>query len=163
MLQCPFALAAIDRKVFFYFEGVNHLPHPLGFTRLPYDFRFMNVLSRLLVVVMVCVQAFEEHHAPDAAAELMCAWAADSSKLLRPLSLVMVQGIDAAAFVDVEGWLLAVRRWLELDDTLQVAGVVLLTLLAIGLYKLGRPRLSFYCFTFCYFCAMGIFVVVIIA
>ena len=65
-------------------------------------------------------QAFEEQHDPEAAAELMCSWAADSSKLLRPLSRMVVQGVDTTSFVDVDSWLLAMRSWLELEDTLQV-------------------------------------------
>lgn len=65
-------------------------------------------------------QAFEEQHAPEAAAELMCSWATDSSKLVRPLSSMIVQGIDATAFVDLDSWLLALRSWLEIEDTLKV-------------------------------------------
>lgn len=53
----------------------------------------------------------------------MCAWAADSSKLLRPLSRMIVQGVDTTAFVDLDSWLLPFRRWLELDDTLQVTAL----------------------------------------
>ncbi|CAM9654694.1 unnamed protein product, partial [Ectocarpus fasciculatus] len=64
--------------------------------------------------------AFEEHHAPEAAAELMCSWAADASKLLRPLSRLIVQGVDSTPFADVDSWLLALRAWLEVDDTLKV-------------------------------------------
>lgn len=65
-------------------------------------------------------QAFDEQHAPEAAAELMCCWAADSSKLLRPLSRMIVQGVDSTSHVDVDSWLVAMRSWLELEDTLQV-------------------------------------------
>lgn len=50
----------------------------------------------------------------------MCTWAADSSKLLRPLSRVMVLGVDSTPFADVDSWLLGLRAWLEIDDTLQV-------------------------------------------
>lgn len=50
----------------------------------------------------------------------MCSWAADSSKLLRPLSRIIVQGIDMTPFADVDSWLMALRAWLEVDDTLQV-------------------------------------------
>lgn len=68
-------------------------------------------------------QAFEEQHAPEAAAELMCSWATDSSKLLRPLSSMLVQGVDTTAFVDLDSWLLALRSWLEVEDTLKVTTV----------------------------------------
>lgn len=51
----------------------------------------------------------------------MCAWAADSPKLLQPLSRMIVQGVDTTALVDVESWLLGLRKWLELDDSLQVS------------------------------------------
>lgn len=66
------------------------------------------------------LQAFEEHHAPAAAAELMCSWAADGSKLLRPLSRMIVLGVDSTPFAEVDSWLLALRAWLEVADTLQV-------------------------------------------
>lgn len=66
------------------------------------------------------LQAFEEQHAPEAAADLMCSWAADSSNLLRPLSRMIVLGVDSTPFADVDSWLLALRAWLEVDDTLQV-------------------------------------------
>lgn len=69
-------------------------------------------------------QAFDEQHAPEAAAELMCSWAADSSKLLRPLSRMIVQGVDSTSHVDVDSWLIAMRSWLELEDTLQVGRLV---------------------------------------
>lgn len=65
-------------------------------------------------------QAFEEHHAPEAAADLMCSWAADGPKLLRPLSRLIVQGVDSTPFADVDSWLLALRSWLEINDTLKV-------------------------------------------
>lgn len=69
-------------------------------------------------------QAFDEQHAPEAAAELMCSWAADSSKLLRPLSRMIVQGVDSTSHVDVDSWLVAMRSWLELEDTLQVGSLI---------------------------------------
>lgn len=50
----------------------------------------------------------------------MCSWAADSSKLLRPLSRMVVLGVDNTPFADVDSWLLALRAWLEVADTLQV-------------------------------------------
>lgn len=65
-------------------------------------------------------QAFDEHHAPEAAAELMCSWAYGSSKLLRPLSRIIVQGVDTTTFSELDSWLLAMKKWLELDDLLQV-------------------------------------------
>lgn len=50
----------------------------------------------------------------------MCSWAADASNLLRPLSRLIVQGVDSTPFADVDSWLLALRAWLEVDDTLKV-------------------------------------------
>lgn len=50
----------------------------------------------------------------------MCSWAADSCKLLRPLSRMLVRGVDSSSFMDLDSWLLGLRRWLELDDTLRV-------------------------------------------
>lgn len=54
----------------------------------------------------------------------MCSWAADASKLLRPLSRLIVQGVDSTPFADVDSWLLALRAWLEVDDTLKVSYVI---------------------------------------
>lgn len=75
-----------------------------------------------MVPYAICagLQAFEEHHAPEAAADLMCSWAADGPKLLRPLSRLIVQGVDSTPFADVDSWLLALRTWLDIDDTLKV-------------------------------------------
>ncbi|CAM9294212.1 unnamed protein product [Scytosiphon promiscuus] len=64
--------------------------------------------------------AFEEHHAPEAAADLMCSWAADGPKLLRPLSRLIVQGVDSTPYADIDSWLSALRGWLEINDTLKV-------------------------------------------
>lgn len=66
------------------------------------------------------LKAFEEDHAPEAAAELMCNWAVGSSKLVRPLSGMLLAGIESSSYTDVDTWMGAIRRWLEVEDTLQV-------------------------------------------
>lgn len=33
---------------------------------------------------------------------------------------MIVLGVDSTPFADVDSWLLALRAWLEVDDTLQV-------------------------------------------
>ncbi|CAM9156153.1 unnamed protein product, partial [Discosporangium mesarthrocarpum] len=64
-------------------------------------------------------QAFEDNHAPDEAAEVMCGWARGSMKLLLPFSRLLREGVENSRYPDLRPWLMALKAWLALDDGLE--------------------------------------------